>query len=284
MATFYNQATLTYAGGSASSNIVTGELIEALSANKSATVTSYAPGEELTYLVNLINTGSTPLVGLSVTDDLGAYTIGTQSYVPLTYVDGSVLYFINGAPAPAPTVSASAPLVVSGLSVPAGGNALLLYRAQVNGFASPAQGATITNTATVTGGGIASPVTASATLNALGGARLGIVKSISPTVVSDNDRLTYTFTIENTGNEAAVATDNLVITDTFDPALSGISVLLGGAPWPAAGNYTYDEATGAFATVAGSVTVPAATYTQDAVSGEWVTVPGVTVIQISGTV
>jgi hypothetical protein len=46
----------------------------------------------------------------------------------------------------------------------------------------------------------------------------------------------------------------------------------------------YNQATGAFATVAGSVTVPAATYTQDAVSGEWGPLPGVTVIQISGTV
>ena len=45
-----------------------------------------------------------------------------------------------------------------------------------------------------------------------------------------------------------------------------------------------DEATGEFATVESSVTVPAATYTQDAETGEWITIPGTTVIEVTGTV
>jgi hypothetical protein len=39
MATFFNQATLTYRGGATNSNIVTGEIREVLSANKTATYT-----------------------------------------------------------------------------------------------------------------------------------------------------------------------------------------------------------------------------------------------------
>lgn len=284
MATFYNQATLTYRGGVASSNVVTGELIETLSVNKTATSATYTPGEELTYLVNLINTGAAPLGGLTVTDDLGAYTVGAQTYLPLDYVEGSARYYVNGTPAADPTVTQTSPLVVSGLTVPAGGNALLLYRVRVNEFASPEQGATIVNTATVAGGGLVTPVADSATVTTESGAVLSITKAIDPAVVSENDRLTYTFVIENTGNEAAVATDDLVITDTFSPILTDLVVTLNGEPWPAAGNYTYDETTGAFATVQSSVTVPAATYTQDTETGEWVIVPGVTVLQISGTV
>lgn len=284
MATFTNQATLTYRGGATTSNVVTGELVEALSVSKTATTATYTQGEELTYLVSLINTGTTPLSGLTVTDDLGAYTVGTQTYLPLDYVEGSARYYINGVLAADPTVTATSPLVVSELTVPAGGNALLLYRARVTEFASPEEGATVINTAAVTGRGIVTPITASATVTAQGGAMLSITKAIDPAVVSENDRLTYTFVIENAGNEAAVATDDLVITDTFDPILTDLTVTLNGAVWPAAGNYTYDETTGAFATVASSVTVPAATYTQDAETGEWVVIPGVTVLQVSGTV
>jgi hypothetical protein len=45
MATFTNQATLTYRGGATASNVVTGELLEALTLNKTATSADYAPGE-----------------------------------------------------------------------------------------------------------------------------------------------------------------------------------------------------------------------------------------------
>ena len=38
--------------------------------------------------------------------------------------------------------------------------------------------------------------------------------------------------------------------------------------------YTYDAATGVFATAAGVVTVPAATFTQDAATGAYSTTPG----------
>jgi hypothetical protein len=45
MATFFNQATLTYRGGATNSNIVAGEIREVLSANKTATSDTYAAGE-----------------------------------------------------------------------------------------------------------------------------------------------------------------------------------------------------------------------------------------------
>ena len=44
MATFTNQATLTYNGGTASSNITTGELLEVLTATKTAVVPTYRSG------------------------------------------------------------------------------------------------------------------------------------------------------------------------------------------------------------------------------------------------
>ena len=283
MATFYNQATLSYRGGTTNSNVVTGEFREALTATKTAVVDSYEEGNEVTYLVYIVNTGTTALTALTITDDLGAYSFGTGTLTPLTYVDGSALYFVGGVQQAAPTVIATSPLTVTGLSVPAGTDALLVYRALPNEFAPFQEGATITNTATVTGPGLPAPVRTAETITAKSGTDLSITKSLTPTTVSDGDRLTYTFIIENSGNSAAVATDDLVVSDTFDPALSGIVVTLNGTVLPA-GSYTYDEATGVFATAPSVITVPAATYTQDPVTGAWSILPGTAILQVSGTV
>ncbi|MBR5089966.1 MAG: hypothetical protein IK093_11120, partial [Ruminiclostridium sp.] len=73
MATFTNQATLSYNNIKVSSNIVTGEIEELLEAVKVAVSDAYSPGEILTYAVSLVNSGTTPITGVTITDDLGAY-------------------------------------------------------------------------------------------------------------------------------------------------------------------------------------------------------------------
>ena len=100
----------------------------------------------------------------------------------------------------------------------------------------------------------------------------------------ENGQITYTFVIQNTGNTPVVATDNAVITDTFDPALSNLTVTYEGTAWTAPANYTYNPATGQFATNPGQITVPAATYTQDPVTGAVIIQPGVTTLTVTGTV
>jgi len=96
--------------------------------------------------------------------------------------------------------------------------------------------------------------------------------------------LTYTFIIQNRGNTPAVSTDNVVLRDNFDPALSDITVTLDGATLEEGTGYTYDEATGVFASVPGVITVPAATYTQNPETGLWEIDPAVTTLIIKGTV
>ena len=283
MAVFFNQATLTYNGGVANSNIVSGEIVEVVTASKTATPSTYRIGEVVTYVVTLLNSGSTAVSGISVSDDLGAYTSGTLTLVPLDYVEGSVRYFTNGNLQPAPAVSGGSPLVISGLSIPAGGNATLVYRTTVNGYAPLVAGIGITNTVTVSGGGIINPVTASETITTEDSAELTISKAVSPATVTENGQLTYTFVIENSGNTAAEATDNLVVSDTFNPVLSGLTVTYEGTTWELGTNYTYDEATGEFATVAGQITVPAATYSTDE-SGVVSVTPGSVTLTVSGTV
>ena len=288
MAVFYNQATLSYQNTSVASNVVSGEILDVLSAQKTAFPVEYAVGDAtngtITYVISLVNTGSVALTGLTVTDDLGAYPFGSGQAVPLTYVDGSVRYYQNGVLQAAPTVTAGAPLVFSGVSVPAGGNAILVYDATVTAFAPPGTGGSIINTATVTGLGIGESVTASAEIGARGGPALSISKSVSPSAVAENEQLTYTFIIENRGNEAAVATDNLVVTDLFSPILRNLSVTLDGVTLSEPADYTYNEASGLFTTVQSRITVPAATYVQDPVSREWSFTPGTATLRVTGTV
>lgn len=284
MATFFNQATLRYNGNTINSNIVTGELVEVLSVTKTAIPETYGQGDSITYLINIVNSGATAMTGLTVTDDLGTYLFGTGTLTPLTYVDGSVRYYSGGVLQPTPTVTAGPPLAVTGITVPAGGNALIAYRATVNSLAPLAAGATVTNTATVTGGGISAPLTATATVTAESAPALTISKAICPATVIENGQITYTFVIQNTGNIPVVATDDLTVTDTFDPILTNITVTYNDVPLALGTGYTYDTATGQFATLPGQITVPAATYTQDPVTGEYTVTPGVGVLRVVGTV
>ena len=282
MAVFYNQANLSYSGGSTSSNIVSGEILEVLSATKTVVDATYSPGETVTYVVSILNSGTTPISDLTLTDDLGEYTVGGVSFVPLTYDADTLNYYVNGVLQPVPAVIAQQPLTVGGISVPAGGNAIIIYSATANEAAPPVSGASVVNTVTITGTGLTAPVTATATVNAASEPALTISKGISPATVTENSRITYTFTIRNSGNREASADDNIVVTDTFDPILENITVAVNGDT--VTEGYTYDEATGLFTTNAGFITVPAAEYVQDPTTGEWTVTPGTTVITVVGTV
>lgn len=283
MAVFANVATLSYNGGSTNSNVVTGELLEVLSATKTAILNDYTAGDDVTYVVTIRNTGTTPFTDLTITDDLGAYTFEGTTLYPLAYVAGSIHYYVDGVLQIAPAVVAGPPMVISGINVPAGSTAMLIYEADVTRFAPLGAEDSVTNTATVTGAGIGTPLVADETITTEDRAELTVSKSLCPMTVTENGQLTYTFVIQNSGNTAAVATDDVTLADTFDPILDPITVTLDGTALVAGTDYTYDPATGEFATVPGRITVPAATYTRNA-DGSWTVNPGVAVLTVTGTV
>ena len=284
MAIFSNQATLTYNGSSTNSNIAYGEILDVLAATKTAIEGSYTPGQLVTYAVTLRNTGTAPLTGLIVTDNLGGYLFNGTTVYPLTYEAGSAALFTNGVPQAAPTVAAGPPLVFSGITVPAGGDVVLVYQARANAYANPTAEGSILNTVTVTGDGLSAPVIATETVIAATAPQLTISKSITPAQVVDNERVTYTFVIQNSGNQPVVATDNAAITDTFNPILTALAVTFEGTPWTQGVQYNYNEATGVFATVPGQILVPAATYTQDPVTGAYTVTPGIATLTVTGTI
>ena len=283
MAFFTNQAQLRYGNEVANSNITVGEIQEVLAVTKTAVKRTYRQGDTITYIISIVNSGTTEYTGLTLTDDLGRYAFGEGERTPLDYVAGTIHYYRNGVIQTAPTVEAGPPLVITGISVPAGGNATIVYETRLNAYAPLRIESEITNVVTVSGTCITG-ITATETISAVAEPILSITKSVSPVPVTECGRLTYTFVIQNTGNVPADPTTEVIVTDTFDPILRDLTVTFNGTAWTDPTNYTYDETTGAFATVLGEVTVPAATYTQDPETGEWTTSPGVITLIVTGTI
>ncbi len=282
MATFFNRATLTYGTNSITSNTVSGELVGALTVTKNASIDEYVLGSVLTYGISLVNSGTSAINSLTLSDDLGLFTnsVGVQVR-PLTYIDGSILYYQNGVLSPTPAIVTGSPLVLTGISVPAGGSAIIVYNARVNDYAELEVGGEITNTVTIAGTAL-DDNTATETVTAAQTPLLSILKSLSPESVTENGQLTYTLLIENRGNTEADGA--LTVSDTFDPILTSITVTYNGIVWTEGTEYTYDESTGEFTTLDGAITVPAASYTTDPTTGEVSVAPGVATIRITGTV
>lgn len=283
MATFFNRATLTYGTNSISSNTVSGEILQTLTVTKTASNDVYALGDIITYAIALVNSGATNLTNLTLTDDLGRFAIDEDlSVTPLDYVLGSLLYYVNGVLQPTPPITTASPLSFSGISIPAGGDAVIIYNATPNEYAPLTTGSTIVNTVTISGNSALGDITAEETISVANAPLLSILKSLSPEAVTENGTVTYTLLIENRGN--APVTSDLVVSDIFNPILENITVTYNGAVWSEGVSYTYDEVTGAFASLPGAITLPAATYTTDPDTGVVTVIPGSSVIRVTGTI
>ena len=285
MATFYNQATLNLNGRRLTSNQTEGEVLTRVTLTKTAVSGDYGPGDNIVYAITLVNTDGTAKNDITLTDNLGVITLpGGHEVAPLSYTGGNVLYYQNGILQPTPAVTAGPPLVISGIDIPAGGNAVILYEVEANEYAPRGENAFINNEVTADGEGLCDLLTDTATIPTRNEATLSIAKAICPETVSCGDEITYTFIIQNTGNTAVVATDNLTVTDLFNPPLTNIRVALNGTPLTEGTGYTYDETTGEFATVGGAIPLPAAAFTRDPVTGVVNTTPGVATLTVTGTI
>ncbi len=255
-----NRASVSYNYGTetatAVSNLATTVLQGAVAIEKTSLAGTYTPGDTLTYIIGVTNSGETWIDSLEITDDLGAYEGEEGTVVPLDYAGGALLY-INGVPQGEITGTVGDGGVTFTVpQIPAGGNALIVYNAVVNGEAPAAQGGTITNTASAVYSG--ETVSASSTVTAEESAQLSIVKTMSPNPVVTGGLLTYDFDITNTGNMAA---ENVVLTDAFAPAPSNVTVAVNGTE-VAPENYTYVAGVLTFpAGGAYALTVPAASFT-----------------------
>lgn len=292
MTTFTNQATLSYQGTTTNSNITVGELQPALLMTKTAAVNDYREGSVLTYLISIINRGATDANGLKVIDDLGGfYEFLTKRY-PLAYVRGSFRYYVNGElqeettatddSENCPMIVDKQPLVICGIEVPAGGNVLLVYSAEVTGYAPLEAGESITNTVSLYRGERTPYLTAQETVYAQEDVALTISKSLDTETVMESGQMTYTLLIQNTGNKATCSEDHVVVTDRLNPVLDDLVVTMDGRVLKEGEEYTYVK--GFLTVLPGVVAVPAATFKRNGTNGTWEVTPGTVTLTITGTV
>lgn len=279
--TFYNTATLTYAGNTVRSNTVSGTITEAMNGDKIPLSRTYRKGDEVSYLITIRNTSNTVMNNVTVTDDLGKGIYGTGIHTPMAVKQDSVNVLVNGTPVLDADILTEPELTVSGFDIPVIGNATIAYTAVLNDFAPLTAGEEITNTVEVNADNLAAPISFDADIAPAVGAVLAVEKNLMPTVIPEDGSLIYTFTIRNFGNAATTTADAVVLSDIFTPKIAISNVYYGRTQWQENVNYTYED--GVFTTLANQITVPAATFTRgtdDAVLIE----PGTATIVITGTV
>ena len=287
MATIENFATVSYTSGGISetkvSNLAEIGLESAISFTKSTLGETYGEDDVITYILSMTNTSASTITSVSITDDLGTFVFGTLELSPLTYTAPALL-LIDGQDVSAQLTvdtSTAGSLVFSFPALPAGATANIVYRAAVNEYAPLDVNASVTNTATLTSDSDCADGTATATITAVSAANVSVFKQMSPNPVICGDTVTYTIRIYNYGN---IAAENVVLTDTFNPAPENITVSRDGVLLIGT-DYTYVNGTLTVPSTAQSpVTVPAATFIRDATTGIVNVTPGMIEYTITGTI
>lgn len=287
MATIENFATVSYTSGGVSetkvSNLAEIGLESAISFTKATLGDTYSEDSVITYILSMSNTSSSPISNVSVSDDLGSFVFNASELSPLSYASPALL-LIDGQDVSAQlTTDATDPQLIrfSFPTLPAGATANIVYRASVNEYAPLDVGATITNTATLTSDSDCADGSASATITALSAANVSVFKQMSPNPVVCGDTVTYTIRVYNYGN---IEAEDLVLSDTFNPAPTSVTVSRDGTLLLAT-DYTYTDGTLTVPSTADSpVSVPAATFTRDATTGIVTVTPGIVEYVVTGVI
>ena len=283
--TLNNQALVSYyyngeqSGGSAASNMISTTLLDqyGISAVKTALTPSFRPGQRVAYVISVVNNGQGPLYNVTVADNLG----GAGA---LVYLNNSMRVYLDGAlTSITPIVSGNSLITTMSGPLESGQTLLLVYVAMVsstlestvNSITNAA--AVSANSGCVSGTLITAAPSPAATIVAESYAQLSVYKQADRSTVSVGGALTYTFTLTNTGNEAATG---VVMTDalpaSFVPNLVQLTVN-GATTTFSEGQYSTDPSTHVLTlpTSSGpSISVPAATENG----------PGTATITVTGTI
>ncbi len=287
MATIENFATVSYTSGGVTetkvSNLAEIGLESAISFAKTTLGDTYSEDSVITYILSITNTSANTVSNIRITDDLGSFVFGTTELTPLGYTAPALLLIDGQDVSSQLTVddTTAGSLVFSFPTLPAGATANVVYRASVNEFAPLDLNSAIVNTATLTSDSDCADGRASATVIAASAANVSVFKQMAPNPVVCGDVVTYTIRIYNYGN---IPAEDVVLTDTFNPAPDTITVskdgvLLGGSEYSyVGGTLTTPVGTGT------PVSVPAATFTRDIETGILNVTPGVVEYVITGQI
>ncbi len=192
----------TFAGSTQSlsetSNVSTISLRDenSISVGKACQNESFVPGDTVTYIVTIANTGASYFTGVRVVDNLG-----TNNY--LTYVTGSAMLYYNQQYV-RPEIASTNPLTFTLSPLSPGQSMVLTYSCRVLN-SLPASVQTITNAVTATGYTYNSTVTGSASceISRSSVASLSINKSATAESVAPGELFSYNITLTNQGTTSA---------------------------------------------------------------------------------
>ena len=275
--TISNQANVSFSYSGAtepltnSSNIVRATVNDeyGISVSLTSSSTHFRPNETITYFVKITNTGSQSLSNIIVNDELSAGN--------LNYISGTAQMIYNDT---ITTIEAtqSTPLVFTlPLTLPAGDSVIVTYNATVDSVFTT-RITEIINTVTVTANAGSGTVTDSDSLTLLieDYADVTIEKTQSSEVLNNNDVLTYTLTLTNSGNLDA---QSVVITDQL-PAEFVVSSIVSEN-----NNTTHAYQISEYdISSSNELTLPNSTGTPIVVPAQTETVSNVTTITITGTI
>ena len=287
MATIENFATVSYTSGGVTetkvSNLAEIGLESAISFAKTTLGDTYSEDSVITYILSITNTSANTVSNIRITDDLGSFVFGTIELTPLGYTAPALLLIDGQDVSSQLTVddTTAGSLVFSFPTLSAGATANIVYRASVNEFAPLDLNSAIVNTATLTSDSDCADGSVSATVTAASAANVSVFKQMAPNPVVCGDVVTYTIRIYNYGN---IPAEDVVLTDTFNPAPDTITVSKDGV---VLGGSEYSYVGGTLTTPVGTgtpVSVPAATFTRDSETGILNVTPGVVEYVITGQI
>lgn len=278
-----NRAQITYTYGNAQETALSNETNTTLldeftmEVTKTPVASDIRSGSNASYILRIDNNGPGTLYNPTITDDLGDND-GVAN-APLRYIDGSAKFYVNGDPATG-TASSTANQVVftSSAVLQPGDNLIVVYAASVD----EARLGDITNTTTVqansgsTSGALITD-TATAVITLTPYANVSIFKTADKSSVVSGDTLTYTFTLMNTGAQAA---DSISFVDALPPEFTVTSV-----SYTANGTTTPIDSADYSITPPNTLTIPASgSSLVISVPAATVAGPGITTITVTGTV
>lgn len=219
--TIANEATLIYDNITKNSNAVVTRILSPydLTATKEALLDSYTPGQTITYITRVENTGSASLYNLTIVDDLANGT--------LQYIDTSIEGYLNGSPIEVDVQKTANTVTFKIDNVLNPNDNVLIIFETTTPTTNPEK---ITNTQTITanGGSTTGPIVTakpnpSATVTLANYVTLDITKAVDKTSIYSGESLVYTFKIVNRGNETAT---NVTFNDIFPTGYKINSIIL----------------------------------------------------------
>ena len=212
--------------------VVSGPILSAAKSSEDVDGGQLLPRDMLRYTVTISNTGNDAATNVAISDTLPP---------EVTWFDS-----VSVNPPSAGGTPGVPPMVITGMTVPAGQSVTVSYLVRVN---SPLpNGTVITNTAEVSADRI-EPVSATVTNVVASDHILALSKTASPKPVQAGDLLTYAIAYEVIGDEPAplaVITDRVPANTEFVSASGGVTPLggvlvwnLGTLPAPATGEVTF---------------------------------------------